>query len=670
MVNFIFNPGTENFEIFLKSKIIVDKTELIYYLNKVVSTPKRFICVSRPRRFGKTTIANMLTAYYSFSEKKTEIFNNKKIAKIKRWDKYLGKLNVIKLNVSKFFDMYTVKDGLNQIRDNILIEVKEKEPEIKFKNEDNIVSIFEDIYKYTKKKIVLIIDEWDIILRYKRNDEVKLYLKFLNNITRDQSYIALAYITGILPTKKYGIQSSLDFDEYSMISSSWLSRFIGFTQNEIKKLIDNEKLDSDNNKHKNVKRNKELNNEEEIKCKKHVNIKEKKCEENISNKELINSNNIINKNQNENKNLINKEENKRNKKRKIKQSNHESKHKKLKFNKESINSNNTISKKQNENKNLINKKKNNKNKKRKSESNQEFEFKLNFKNIKKWYNGYRLYDEKKGKNYKLYTTYSIIKAFDNEQISNYWNRTEAFFAISEYINMDFFGLKEDIVRLKNGKSVKINIDSYQNDMTSFKCKDDVLTMLVHLGYLSYNAKTKKVCIPNKEVLQDFLYYTESENWTKIGKKLEKSKKLLKETLKCNEERVAELMEEFHDEACNKDYNSESTLRHAILFGYYVSDEYYNSFLELDSGKGYIDIAYIPYNLNSKYPALIVELKYEKNVETALDQIKKRRYPQKLKPYKSNMLLVSINYNKEACPNSKEYKHHTCTIEKFTKTRLK
>jgi len=618
MVNYIFNPGSEDFEIFLKNKIFVDKTELIYHLNNVINSPDRFICVSRPRRFGKTTNANMLSAYYSFLRKKKnriKIFNDKEIAKFNEWDKYLGKLNVIKLTMTDFFTKNTVEDGLKEIMQKIVTEVKNNKPEIEFKNENDIVSIFEEIRNLTDKKIVLIIDEWDIILREKRNEEVKEYLKFLNKATKDKNYIALAYITGILPIKKYGIQSSLDFDEYTMISSSWMTKFIGFTQKEVKSLckklqVENDKLNkSHTRKYKKRKLNEEYNNKEEI-----INCKETLQPEELTHKNILTCNKI-----NSNNKLNNIQKQKMQKKRRN--------------NKKSIN---------------------------------EIENEVNFKNMKKWYNGYRLYDEIKKKIYRVYTPFSIVKSIKMKEISNYWNRTETFFALSEYIEMDLFGLKEDIIRLRNGKKIKIEIESYQNDMSSFKKKDDVLTMLIHLGYLGYDIKTKEVFIPNKEVLKEFITITDSENWNIIVKKLERSKELLKATWNQDFKKVAELIEEFHDETSNMDYNNESALKYTILLGYYVSDKYYNSFLELDSGKGFIDIAYIPYNLYSKYPALIIELKYEKNVETAMDQIKKRNYPQKLKEYKGNILLVGINYNKEISSNSEEFKHHTCTIEEFKK----
>ncbi|OUM57533.1 hypothetical protein PIROE2DRAFT_17464 [Piromyces sp. E2] len=441
MVNFVFNPGTENFKIILTNKFFVDKTKLIKQLNKRINTVDRFICVSRPRRFGKTVIADMLVAYYSFSIEKTDIFNDKKIAKTDNWDKYLGELNVIKLNMIDYFTNNSVKSGLSQIKNKIVTEVKQNIPDINFTNEKNIVRIFEDIYKNTQKKIVLIIDEWDIILRDKKNsyNKIKKYLKFLNQATKDKQYIALAYITGILPIKRYGVHSSLDFNEYTMISSLWMSKYIGFSQSEVKilckKLIDNKKIDnSQNNNHKKRKLNKELNNKNE----------------------------------------------------------NDKKYKILSFDEELKHKNNKISEKQTDNKMLNN-----------TET-------VNFKNIKKWYNGYKLYDKTKKKIYKLYTPYSIVKALNIGELSNYWNRTETYFALSEYIELNILGLKEDIIRLRNGKRIKINIDTYQNDMTSFKNKDDILTMLVHLGYLNYDIRTKEVFIPNKEVLQEFISTTDSD----------------------------------------------------------------------------------------------------------------------------------------------------------------
>ncbi|ORX46950.1 hypothetical protein BCR32DRAFT_308485 [Anaeromyces robustus] len=485
MENEIFNPGLESYKRVINSEVYVDKTELILEISQRIFTTENYICNSRPRRFGKTVTADMLTAYYN----------------------------------------------------------------CKFNDENDIKEIIQNIKNYTNRYIVLIIDEWDCVLRMRKNlESQKEYIYFLNYFIKDNKYIALAYMTGILPIKKYGENSCLNnFDEYSMVSPGWTAKYVGFTEDEVKLLC--ERL---------------INNQQPGNTLKEESNKRRKIDEN-------------NKKEKENKDDI----------------------------EESIHKN-----------------------------------ELNFINIKNWYNGYQLKDSKTYKVYEIYTPLSVLNTFKYGKIDNYWNKSETYGLLKEYINKNYFGLKQDIIKLKEGKEIKININTYQNDMTSFDGKDDILTMLVHLGYLNYNTDTKKVCIPNEEVLEEFENSTKSEDWN------------------FNEEKVAEIIEYFHNEVDNKSYNSEEALRFTIKETCYIACEYYNEYPELDAGKDYVDIAYIPINIKSGYLDLIIELKYNKNVKKVLYQIKRRQYPQKLERYQDNMLLIGINYDKKAKKDSKNFKHHT------------
>jgi len=222
MGNHIFNPGDENFRMVLNSKYYVDKTDLIYYLNKIINTDNRFISVSRPRRFGKTVTTNMLTAYYSYSEKKTTIFNDRYIGIIydelnqteeqnkigiskmnNKHYKYLNEFNVIKLIMNEYFANCSIEEGIKIMMNSIIDEIKSSIKDINFSNVNDIIDIFEVFYNKTDRKIVFIIDEWDYILRhFKDETSTYIYLEFLNKFLKDEKYIALAYITGILPLKK------------------------------------------------------------------------------------------------------------------------------------------------------------------------------------------------------------------------------------------------------------------------------------------------------------------------------------------------------------------------------------------------------------------------------------------------------------------------------------
>ena len=215
----------------------------------------------------------------------------------------------------------------------------------------------------------------------------------------------------------------------------------------------------------------------------------------------------------------------------------------------------------------------------------------------------------------------------------------------------------------DGGSVKVNTGTYQNDMTTFNGRDDVLALLVHLGYLKYNSDTKEVSIPNKEILDEFKNSTESKEWIDTFTSFKKSQELLNATWSCDEEKVAELLEWFHDTTENKTYNSEAALSYAVQMAYYAGQKYYTTIQELDSGKGYCDLVYLPAPKHPDKPALLIELKYDKSLETAADQIRNKNYPQKLEHYRDNILLVSINYDKDISSKDVLYKHHSCSIEK-------
>ncbi|OUM65133.1 hypothetical protein PIROE2DRAFT_20387 [Piromyces sp. E2] len=466
----LFNPGEREFKKFAKTPYFVDKTELILELNNIMDdkTILNNVCITRPRRFGKTVVVEMITAYYSYSESKITVFDKKAITKNKNWDKYLGKFNVIQLNMFNYFSNdKTLNEGINEIKKDIIECVKKTIPDFQCNYEKNINKIINEIYENTGRKIVLIIDEWDYILR-KHEDDMEThisYMDFLALFIKDKERIALTYMTEILPIKEYKRNSSIKgiFWEFTMTSPSNIAKYVGFTDEEVKMLCDKYKHLSD------------------------------------SNKEKIN--------------------NYKNKLRKRKKENDE-----------------------------------------------------------------------------------LIK-----HIENYWNNTETFRLLSDYINMDFFELKEDILYLMDDKNneLKINIENYQNNTMEINSKDDVLTHLVHLGYLAYNSKNGTVYIPNKEVHKQFESY------------------LLNATLNRNENKVAEILEKIHNQYSNKDYNNETTLSATIRYAYIYANVYYTILNEVDSGCGYADVFLIPYNSNN-YPAYVIELKYNKTAETGINQIKKKK----------------------------------------------
>jgi len=241
MENIIFNPGDYDYKNFIKNnEYFVDKTNLIMELNKRINSNMKFFCVTSPRNFGKTVIVNMIVAYYSFFESKINVFDDKKISKNKDWDKHLGKYNVIKLDMEKNFFNNNIKDGIENIKKTIIDDVKMNDKHFECNKEEDIDVIIEKIYRRTQRKIVLIIDDWDLVLRdtsYDENSRTK-YLKFLSLLIKDNENIVLTYMTGILPIQNYEQNYYFDikFTNFSMISPGWMAEYIGINNDEVKEL--------------------------------------------------------------------------------------------------------------------------------------------------------------------------------------------------------------------------------------------------------------------------------------------------------------------------------------------------------------------------------------------------------------------------------------------------
>ena len=554
------NPGKEAYQTALNSEIFVDKTGMLRKLNNLVNTNQKYVSVSRPRRFGKSMAADMICAYYDREAGSRAMFSALKLAddgdddiaktenKRRLWDAYLGAFDVIRVVMSDFINRNrTVDEGLRLLTKRIIDELEEKYPDIKYDRSDLSYSM-DKCYKKTGTAFVIVIDEWDVVFRYLQDDADSQfkYLDFLRDWMKDKTYIALAYMTGILPIKKYGRHSALNmFTEYSMMAPMQFAEFTGFEEDEVRELCRNYGRDYDR--------------------------------------------------------------------------------------------------------------------------------------IREWYDGYNVSDiippdpnhemlKEKGvspsaKRYALYSPLSVVNAVTTGYIKNYWNKTETYEALAEYIRMDYDGLKDAVALLMDGGRLKIDTSTYQNDMTTFNGRDDVFSLLIHLGYLGYDDENGEVFIPNREILDEFRASTKSGEWVSAFKSYELSQEILCATWEENADRVAELLEKAHDYAGNMTYNDEAALSYGIQLAYYAAQKYYTIIPEFDSGKGYADVVYIPSPKYSDKPVLLVELKYNKDADTAIAQIKRREYPARLEHYKGNILLVGIDYDKEARSDSPDFKHHRCKIER-------
>ncbi|MCD8388436.1 MAG: ATP-binding protein [Bacteroidales bacterium] len=270
--------------------------------------------------------------------------------------------------------------------------------------------------------------------------------------------------------------------------------------------------------------------------------------------------------------------------------------------------------------------------------------------LEQWYDGYRI-----GTEPSMFNPNSVMTAIDNGVCANYWSSTGAYDNVARYIQMNFEGLKEDIVRMIAGEECTVNYVRFNNDLKEIKSRDDVLTILIHLGYLSYNPDTRKCYIPNREVREEMESAVLATKWKELISAINSSEALLRAVLNRDEASVAAGVEKVHQDVVSiQKYNDEDNLSQVVYLAFYSAISDYIIHREYQSGKGFADLAFIP-RKHGDAPALLIELKYNKSVTTALDQIRERNYPDKIREYASNIILVGINYD----PHTKT---HTCKIE--------
>ena len=276
-----------------------------------------------------------------------------------------------------------------------------------------------------------------------------------------------------------------------------------------------------------------------------------------------------------------------------------------------------------------------------------------FEEIRQWYDGYDFpgYES-------IYNPYSVMCAIEAHECCSYWQKTSAAESLMTYINMDFEGLQEIIARLIAGEEIEVRTNRFSNDFETFRSRDDVLTLLIHLGYLTWNREDKIAHIPNEEVRMEFEEILDgtgrSQKWITL---IDHSRKLLEATIAGNAAAVAKAIEKIRDtQYAPTFYNDEQALRYVIKFAYIAAIDQYLKAEELPSGKGIADVVYLP-KRKSSLPALVVELKWNKSSEGAIRQIKERNYPAVLKDYGGEIVIVGINYDPKK-------KAHSCVIERI------
>ena len=277
---------------------------------------------------------------------------------------------------------------------------------------------------------------------------------------------------------------------------------------------------------------------------------------------------------------------------------------------------------------------------------------MDFDELEKWYDGYQIGDEM-----SMFNPNSVMQAVRRGRCRSYWAGTGSFDAVTHYIGMNFDGLKDDIIFMLGGGCVKVNPTKFQNDMSVIRSKDDVLTVLIHLGYLSFDWRRSECYVPNKEVGDELVNAVEENKWELVVKSIHQSEALLKATLRGDSDYVARALRAIHsDETSAFSYNDENSLACVLSLAYYYARNDYHIHREYPTGEGYTDLSLIP-RKNVSSPALVIELKYNGNAHAAISQIKSRNYPKAVADYTGDIILVGINYDKKT-------KQHECRIEQW------
>lgn len=461
------NPDNGAFSEAVNSEIYIDKTRLLEYINRVINTTSKFICNSRPRRFGKSMTADMLSAYYSRGCDSKELFKNYEISTVSSYEKNLNKYDVIHFDVQWcMMDAEDTDHVVDYINEGILQELREAYGQIIPDAVRTAYGAMSYIKAATGNKFVVIIDEWDVLIRDEAQNHTlqEAYIDFLRGMfkgTEPSRYIALAYLTGILPIKKLKTQSALNnFEEFTMLDAGRMAPYVGFTEEEVHGL----------------------------------------CEQ----------------------------------------------------------------------------------------------YGCSYEQVKSWYDGYLLED------YQVYNPKAVVSVMLNGKYKSYWSNTGSYEAIVPLINMDFDGLKSAIIEMLSGASVEVDVTSFQNDTVSFANRDDVLTYLIHLGYLAYDQDSRHVFIPNEEIRHELNHAVKRTRWNEMVTFQKESSALLDATLEKDGMEVAKGIEKIHTGYSSTImYHDENSLSSVLTIAYLSSMQYYfKPIRELPTGRGFADL-FIFQNRNIK-----------------------------------------------------------------------
>ena len=282
--------------------------------------------------------------------------------------------------------------------------------------------------------------------------------------------------------------------------------------------------------------------------------------------------------------------------------------------------------------------------------------KVPFLDLKEWYKGYKI------KGVDIYNPNSVVSAVQDGKCKSYWRRTSSNEEVVRLINMDFQGIKEDIINLIEGEKVIFNCANFQNDMVNIKDKNDVLSLLVCLGYLgcseTKNQFRKVAYVPNAEIKAVLMDIVRKQNWYRRMETIKRSENLLKAIKELDGKTVATIIQEIHNSSSVAllDYNDEESLTYCVMTGLLWSTlDDYSCHREDQLGKGRVDLVYEP--IIRKHPLILIEFKYDGFAEEVIAQIKMQEYCKRYEEQYRNIIIVGINY-------STKTKEHQCLIEKL------
>ena len=515
------NPGNIGFKTIRAGKY-VDKSDIIAVINNSLGTPDKLTCVSRPRRFGKSFAAQMLSAYYDCSCDSSELFDDLRISRSADYSKYLNQFNVVYLDIASL--KTATQDYTNLvsfISGQVANELKELCPLLN--HETPLISALTKAAEILQKQCIMIIDEWDAPIR-ETPELAEGYLEFLRSLFKNSAMtnkaFAAVYMTGILPIKKTKGQSAVsDFQEYSILDPGPFASATGFIEDEVRTL----------------------------------------CIQNS----------------------------------------------------------------------------------------------LDFGEAQRWYDGYHV-----GKVESVYNPYSLMMSLKRGCFQSYWRKTSEAGVLQTYLDLNIDGLQDDIVRLMAGDELDVDTSGFKNDPALIADKNDALTLMTHLGYLTFKghaADTGTVHIPNQEIQTEFEKMLHKASHPRLIELVQASDSLLHDTLALNEPAVASAIELVHDSNYAPNfYNNEQALHYTIKMAYITAVDQYARVEELPTGHGLADIVFIPLP-HSALPALVIELKWNTNPNSAISQIRDNNYSLLPQDLCGEVLLVGVSYDTIT-------KKHSCVIE--------